>query len=68
MRDAGQHEGEHHHEAEHHEDADQHPEDSHHGHGILDPHIWLSPPLVKVQADTIMKALMRGGSGPCRRL
>ena len=56
--DAGQHEGEHHHEAEHHEDADQHPEDSHHGPGILDPHIWLSPPLVKVQADTIMKALM----------
>jgi len=49
---------EHHHEDEHDEDADQHPEDSRHGHGILDPHIWLSPPLVKLQADTIMQALV----------
>ena len=28
-------------------------------HGILDPHIWLSPPLVKQQAGTIL--------GACRR-
>lgn len=26
-------------------------------HGILDPHIWLSPPLVKIQARAIMTAL-----------
>lgn len=26
-------------------------------HGILDPHIWLSPPLVKQQAGTILNAL-----------
>ena len=25
--------------------------------GLLDPHIWLSPPLVKLQAQTILKAL-----------
>jgi zinc transport system substrate-binding protein len=48
----------HHHEGKHDEDGDQHPEDSHDGHGIPDPHIWLSPPLVKLQANTIMKALM----------
>ncbi|MEJ2641519.1 MAG: zinc ABC transporter substrate-binding protein [Desulfosarcinaceae bacterium] len=28
-----------------------------HGHGGLDPHIWLSPPLVKIQARTILTAL-----------
>ncbi len=32
-------------------------EDDHHGHGGLDPHIWLSPPLVEIQAHTIMNAL-----------
>lgn len=31
-----------------------------HGHGeILDPHIWLSPALVKIQASNILKALVR---------
>ena len=30
-----------------------------HGHGGLDPHIWLSPPLVKIQARTIMNALIK---------
>ena len=35
----------------HHEDEKQ-PE-----HGTLDPHIWLSPPLVMIQARTILKAL-----------
>jgi zinc transport system substrate-binding protein len=39
-------------------DADHNPAESRHGHGILDPHIWLSPPLVKLQAATIMEALM----------
>ena len=28
-----------------------------HSHGGLDPHIWLSPPLVKIQARTILTAL-----------
>jgi len=41
--------GEHHKEGEHDED--------HHEHAGLDPHIWLSPPLVKIQARTIMAAL-----------
>jgi len=40
---------EHHGEAEHDED--------HHEHTGLDPHIWLSPPLVKIQAQTILAAL-----------
>jgi zinc transport system substrate-binding protein len=34
-----------------------HDEAEPHGHRGLDPHIWLSPPLVIVQAHTIMKAL-----------
>jgi len=28
-----------------------------HGHDGLDPHLWLSPPLVKIQARTILNAL-----------
>ena len=57
-------EGEHREKAEVHKEDD-HPyekgdaahEDSYHGHGRLDPHIWLSPPLVKILAQTIMNAL-----------
>ena len=30
----------------------------HHNHGILDPHIWLSPPLVKKQAKAILETLI----------
>jgi zinc transport system substrate-binding protein len=41
--------GEHHGEAEHDKD--------HHEHAGLDPHIWLSPPLVKIQARAILDAL-----------
>jgi len=41
----------HHHEAEHHRDKD------HQNRGELDPHIWLSPPLVMIQARTIRDAL-----------
>ena len=41
--------GEHHGEAEHDKDK--------HEHAGLDPHIWLSPPLVKIQARTILSAL-----------
>jgi zinc transport system substrate-binding protein len=52
----GHHEGEHH-EAEHdHEKAEHHGED-HHEQAGLDPHIWLSPPLVKIQARNILDAL-----------
>ncbi len=50
--------------ADHHDDAG-HPEEEHHGeehhaeehHGGPDPHIWLSPALVKKQAETMKNAL-----------
>jgi zinc transport system substrate-binding protein len=45
----GNEKGEHHGKAEHDKD--------HHEHTGLDPHIWLSPPLVKIQARTILAAL-----------
>ncbi|MCG8572423.1 MAG: zinc ABC transporter substrate-binding protein [Spirochaetes bacterium] len=53
-----------HHEDEHHEDEhheDEHHEDEHHEdehHEVPDPHIWLSPSLVKIQAKNIYDALM----------
>ncbi|MGD8492384.1 MAG: zinc ABC transporter substrate-binding protein [Desulfobacterales bacterium] len=57
-------EGEHHEKAEvhkegehRHEKGESEHEDANHDHGGLDPHIWLSPPLVKIQAHTIMNAL-----------
>ena len=31
--------------------------ENHHKSGFLDPHIWLSPPLVKIQSHTVLKAL-----------
>ena len=43
-----------------HDAAEAHHETDKHGHRGLDPHIWLSPPLVKAQAHTIMKALQEG--------
>jgi zinc transport system substrate-binding protein len=51
----------HHH---HHDDDTEHSpvEDHNHNHqhnGIHDPHIWLSPPLVKIQALNIFKALQQ---------
>ncbi|MDJ0669192.1 MAG: zinc ABC transporter substrate-binding protein [Desulfobacterales bacterium] len=54
--------GEHHGEAEHGHEKGEHHEESehdkdHHEHTGLDPHIWLSPPLVKIQAQTILAAL-----------
>ena len=62
--DADHHEVEHDHEkAEHHgkEEQEHHGEaehdKDHHEHAGLDPHIWLSPPLVKIQARTILAAL-----------
>jgi zinc transport system substrate-binding protein len=42
------------HEDQHHSDGH---ENVHHGHAGLDPHIWLSPPLVRIQARTITTAL-----------
>ena len=42
--------------AAHHHDGE---EGDHNDHGGLDPHIWLSPQLVKVQAHTIMAALVK---------
>ncbi len=46
-----------HKKGEHHEETD-HDED-HHEHTGLDPHIWLAPPLVKIQARTILDALQK---------
>jgi zinc transport system substrate-binding protein len=54
----------------HREEADQQKPDQHHENergqdenrrdpGILDPHIWLSPPLVMIQARTILVALQK---------
>jgi zinc transport system substrate-binding protein len=39
----------------HHEEGKRHDEENHE-HGILDPHIWLSPPLVKILARTMLAA------------
>jgi len=33
--------------------------EEHHEHGTLDPHIWLSPPLVKTQARAILNGLLK---------
>ncbi len=49
----------HHHEQRNHkilEKGRQGPADEHQG--IMDPHIWLSPPLVKIQAQNILNALL----------
>jgi zinc transport system substrate-binding protein len=43
----------------HHHDEEQGHESEHHDHGILDPHVWLSPPLVMMQARTILMALQK---------
>jgi zinc transport system substrate-binding protein len=54
----GEHHGEekHGHEKGEHQGEAEHDKD-HHEHAGLDPHIWLSPPLVKIQARTILAAL-----------
>ncbi len=55
----------HHREKADHQETDQHPENGHEQDenrrdpGILDPHIWLSPPLVMIQARTILGALQK---------
>lgn len=35
------------------------PHDEEHPHGVLDPHIWLSPPLVMIQARTMLEAFLK---------
>nr|WP_321401304.1 zinc ABC transporter substrate-binding protein [uncultured Desulfobacter sp.] len=55
----------HHHEdehpADHHDETDMseddHDHEDDHGHGGLDPHIWLSPKMVKIQVGHILDAL-----------
>ena len=51
-----------HHEADHDDEKKEHHgeaahDEDHHEHAGLDPHIWLSPPLVKIQARSILAAL-----------
>jgi zinc transport system substrate-binding protein len=63
------HDGDHHEAGHGHEKGDHHGEgeheEDHHEHTGLDPHIWLSPPLVKIQASTILAALQ--GADPAHR-
>lgn len=40
-------------------DHKHHPEEHHHHHTELDPHVWMSPRLVKIQAQTICEELCR---------
>lgn len=42
----------------HHEEESEHRHDEDMHHGIEDPHIWLSPPLVMVQARNILQAVV----------
>jgi zinc transport system substrate-binding protein len=59
----GDEEEEHHgaeaHQGGGHQDQGEHPNEGHHEHGGLDPHIWLAPPLVKIQARSILDTLKR---------
>jgi zinc transport system substrate-binding protein len=52
-----QEKGEHHEKAEHEHHGEAEHDKDRHDHAGLDPHIWLSPPLVKIQARTILAAL-----------
>lgn len=42
---------------EHHSEKDKHHHEGHNHEGALDPHIWLSPELVKIQAQNILNSL-----------
>jgi zinc transport system substrate-binding protein len=42
--------------AHHHDEGEDHEKEDY-DHGVLDPHVWLSPPLVMVQASNILTAL-----------
>ncbi len=50
-----------HHEHAHHEDQEEHQHHKHHEHKHtgLDPHIWLDPELVKIQAKNILNAVLK---------
>lgn len=48
-------EGHHH----HHDDGDHDHDHHHHDHGDEDPHIWLDPLRLKIQAQTVAEALIR---------
>ncbi len=52
--EAEEHHGDTHHDEDNDHDDDEHDEHDEHG---LDPHIWLSPALVKIQASSILTAL-----------
>jgi zinc transport system substrate-binding protein len=61
MTEPHTHEGEEHvgeeHEGEEHEEGDH--DDHDHEEGAFDPHVWVSPALVKIQAQTIFDALVK---------
>jgi zinc transport system substrate-binding protein len=61
-QDGNHREAGHEHEKGHHHGEGE-PERDHHEHAGLDPHIWLSPPLVKIQARTILAALQDADPG-----
>ena len=46
-----------------HHDSAHHDAHHHHDCGISDPHIWLSPPLVKIQARQILSGLIQASPG-----
>lgn len=55
--------GGHHGEPEHEPGHEPEHEKDHHEHAGLDPHIWLSPPLVKIQARAVLAALEEADPG-----
>ena len=58
--DHSAHHDDHDHDAHHeHGDKDHEAHEHHHHHGGLDPHIWLDPQLVKIQAKNIKDALTK---------
>ncbi len=59
MTEPHTHEGEDHLEEEHEGDEHQDVENEYHQEGELDPHVWLSPALVKIQAQNIYAALVK---------
>ncbi len=62
MMEMEDHHDQEHHEEGHHAHTDvehhEHDHDHDHDHGGLDPHIWLSPKLVRVQLKTILNTLL----------
>lgn len=53
------HHGDHDHDHDHEHEENHEHDDHHHEHKILDPHIWLDPVLVKIQAQNIADALIK---------